>query len=120
MYILLDMIWTSWKSLWYERNSIEHGIDTAQNKEKVKSKICWKLEAIYNKRELLLSKDQDLLYDNIEEHTKQTEFKIQNWMKLYYPILKQSIKTAKLRSLRGVKSIKQYFSKPKETVINIL
>ena len=35
----------------------------------------FKLKAIYNSKQLLLLKDQDLAYNRLEEHQEQSEFR---------------------------------------------
>ena len=115
MFIVCNLLWSEWKTLWYEQNVCQHGTTTIEKSKKLRSDINFKLKAIYKSRHLLLSKDQNLLYDTIEEHQEQLVFKINNRMQLFYPILKRSIRLAKSKSLNGVKNITEYFPKKENT-----
>ena len=56
MFIVCNILWLDWKALWYKRNLGQHGIIAIEKKEKMRSDISFKLQAIYNYRQLLLSK----------------------------------------------------------------
>ena len=52
---------------------------------------------------------QELLYDQPEDHDRQQLTTTRNWLAQHVTIFKESIRRAKARTLRNVRSIRTYF-----------
>ena len=71
-FILCNTPWLDWKALWFWRNLSQYRVTLIEKKEKMSFDMNLKLKATYNIRQLSLLKDQDFLYNTIEEHQQQS------------------------------------------------
>ena len=104
----------TWTRLWKLRNEIEHGVEVSGRQERKKQQIYWELESIYRQRSEYLPRDQEILFDSIEEHKSLSLHLTANWLNMYRGIFHKSIQTAKKNATHGVKSICKYFARIQE------
>lgn len=107
---IITEIWAQWLQVWTLRNADIHGHDQrtrAIQREKV---LNARLQAIYQQRFQMEPRVQDLLYDTIEEHSRQSSNSIQNWLAVHEATITASIRHAKRRAIHGMQSIRSYFA----------
>ena len=63
---LLDHTAVRWKALWAERNDVVHGRAEGSISQQRKLRAIAELEYIYSRKHLYLLKDQERLFDSIE------------------------------------------------------
>ena len=68
--------------------------------------ILNELNTIYSKREQYLSEDQDLLLETHEKYQEKLVHIIKNWLTINRDYLKQSLKTSKKLTLKGLKHLR--------------
>jgi hypothetical protein len=110
---VVTMIHTTWQSvrtLWDLRNGRVYGVDSSTRAQLQKEKIHRELRAIYILRSSMRHCDRDILYATAEEHLAvQPVWAMQNWLRVYTPLVKYSIKEAVRSAVRNVRTISSYF-----------
>jgi hypothetical protein len=106
---LIIHIWTQWERAWTDRNQAVHGNTATTRNEAIRREVGRQLEVIYQNRHLMEPSVQEILYDQPEDHARQPITTTRNWLAQYAPVFKESIRRAKSRALRNVRSIRSYF-----------
>jgi len=107
---IINEIWAQWRIVWTIRNETVHGHDSRTRNEKLRRRNELRLQTIYNGRANMEPSVQDLLFNNIDEHTATcSATAIHNWLAVNETTFIQSVKNATKRAIQGVKSIKSYF-----------
>jgi hypothetical protein len=106
---LIVHIWTQWERAWNDRNQTVHGNTTTTRNEAIRREVRRQLEVVYQNRHLMEPSIQEILYDQPEDHDRQPLMTTRNWLAQYAPVFKESIRRAKSRALRNVRSIRSYF-----------
>jgi hypothetical protein len=75
----------------------------------IRREVRRQIETIYQHRHLMEPSAQELLYDQPEDHDRQQLTTTRNWLAQHATIFKESIRRAKARALRNVRSIRTYF-----------
>ena len=88
--------------------SSTHGTVDAQNKTQKTLCVHEELEYVYSRWSEYLNKDQDILFESVEDHKELPVYSIQNWLIMYKGYLSDSACTAKQLALKEVKNIKHY------------
>ncbi len=71
------------------------------------------LSDVYDLRPQMEPSVRQLLHRDLTEHLSKTVAYNKNWLSVYGPLVKQSIKRAKAKAIQGVKAITHYFEKIK-------
>jgi hypothetical protein len=71
------------------------------------------LTDIYDLRNQMEPSVQSLLHRDISAHFSKTTAYNKNWLAVYGPLVKASVKRAKAKAIQGVKSIRHYFAGPR-------
>jgi hypothetical protein len=102
------MIDTSWRSvctLWDLRKGQVYGTDASTCAQKQKEQAHRKLHALYILQRNMQHCDRDIFYHNADEHLDaQPMWALKNWLGVYKPMVKNSIKEA----VRHVRTIASY------------
>ena len=107
---LIQLFWTKWEKAWEDRNQQAlHGHTMLTRNEAIRREVRRQIETIYQHRHLMEPSAQDLLYDQPEDHDRQQLTTTRNWLAQHATIFKESIRRAKARALRNVRSIRTYF-----------
>ena len=106
---LIIHIWNQWESAWAERNQALHGNTATEKSEAIRQEVRCQLDIIYQNRHLLESSVQELLCDQQEEHERQNPIVTRNWLAQNARLFKESIRRARQRATRNVRSIRSYF-----------
>jgi hypothetical protein len=54
---------------------------------------------------------QELLFDTVEEHEQLPSNSIRNWLSIHENLVRHSVKATMKRAIRGVRNIRNYFTK---------
>jgi hypothetical protein len=106
---IITLLRKHWRELWLLRNQDVHGHDAATKELAEKKEVRRRLEQIYDKRFHMEPSAQALLCHDIQQHLRQPNWVLKNWLTINTPIFKDSIRRAKTRATRGVRSIRTYF-----------
>jgi hypothetical protein len=107
---LIHEMWENWYELWKLRNSDVHGRDAATKAAAERREVSRQLVEIYDMRNHMEPSAQALLCTSIREHLEQPPSVIENWISIYAPVFRTSIKRVKKNTIQGVRSIRTYFS----------
>lgn len=107
---LITTIWEQWQQLWTSRNQNLHGRDALGQRTAERRELRRQLERIYSQRSLMEPRVQNLLLDNVEAHEEAPHYVTKNWLKINQAIFQASVRRVKTLALRGVRSIRTYFS----------
>ena len=106
---LIVHIWNEWEKAWEDRNQALHGKTASEKTAAIRQETRRQLEIIYQNRHLMEPSVQELLLNQPEDHDSHQTATTQNWLAQNAPLFKESIKRAKRRALRNVRSIRSYF-----------
>ena len=106
---LIIHIWNQWESAWAERNQALHGNTATEKSKAIWQEVRRQLDIIYQNRHLLEPSVQELLCDQQEEHERQNPIVTRNWLAQNARLFKDSIRRARQRATRNVRSIRSYF-----------
>ena len=107
---LISLIWDKWYDMWQSRNQDLHGRDAIGRRSAERRELRRQLERIYAQRSLMEPRVQNLLMDNVEAHNEQPQHVAKNWLRINQAIFRASVRRIKTLALRGVRSIRTYFS----------
>ncbi len=102
--IMIDTTWRSVRTLWDLRNGCA---------QKQKEQAHRELRALYILRRDMRHCDRDVFYPTVDEHLDaQPVWALKNWLRVYKPMVKHSIKEAIRASVLNVRTIASYFIPP--------
>ena len=103
-------IFTWYPNYWHTQNSIKHGINNSTRQAKIRERTLNEIAALYNLKDEVLAKDQDIFYDPVDQHTTEAATtQLQNWISTWRPTILNSVKHAKSWAIKGVRTINHYF-----------
>jgi hypothetical protein len=91
---VLNCIWTSLWQVWLIRNDDLHGRDRQERERKRIEKLKPKIEALYEKAELLLAADKDIFAIPIQTRLTFPSGELSTWVKLVTPTVRRAISDA--------------------------
>jgi hypothetical protein len=101
--IMIDSTWRSVHTLWDLRNGHVYGKDASTRAQKQKEQAHRELRALYILRRDMRHCDRDIFYPNVDEHLDaQPVWASKNWLQVYKPMVKHSIKEETLGPLRPI------------------
>jgi hypothetical protein len=106
---IISTLWQQWFLLWEMRNKELHGADSRSQAQAERRVVERTLIDIYDIRNQMEPSVQQLLHRDIAEHFSKTMAYNKNWLAVYGPLVKMSIKRAKDKAIQGVKSLRHYF-----------
>jgi hypothetical protein len=106
---VISSIWQQWFLLWALRNKALHGADARLQMQAERRVVKRTLSDLYDYRNQMEPSVQQLLHRDLAEHFTKTVSYNKNWLAVHGPLIKQSIKRAKAKAIKGVKSIRSYF-----------
>ncbi len=115
--IMIDTTWHSVRNLWDLRNGKVYGVDSSTRAQKQKEQAHRELRALYILRGNMRHCDTDIFHATADDHLEaQPVWALKNWLRIYKPMVKHSIKEAIRSSVRHVRTIMSYFhpSEPTE------
>lgn len=106
---MLTAIWAQFDIIWKIRNGVVHGHDEVSRERVRRARAEFQLRHIYSKRMEYLPGDRKFLFNTIEAHLTRKTSTILNWVTIYEPLFKDSIRKLKLNAVRGVSELTNYF-----------
>ena len=107
---MIDTTWHSVRNLWDLRNGKVYGVDSSTRAQKQKEQAHRELRALYILRGNMRHCDTDIFHANADDHLEaQPVWALKNWLRIYKPMVKHSIKEAIRSSVRHVRTIMSYF-----------
>jgi hypothetical protein len=102
----IEILWTSFRTLWDSRNGKVHGVDTSTRAEARRDKTHRELRALYQLRVDMRHCDRDIFHTTVEDHIEaQPVWALQNWLKIQVPMAKHSVKEAARSAVKNVRTI---------------
>ena len=106
---IIGKIWDQWFLLWAMRNEDKHGADTTARARADRLEVERGLRELYELRYQMEPSVRALLCTDISEHyAKSTKYN-QNWLSVHGPTIRSSVKSAKAKALRNMRSIREWF-----------
>ena len=105
---IIRTLWTRWFLLWALRNSDLHGVDASSRAQAAKTEVDRSLREIYDMRSQMEPSMQQVLCKDLREHFTKTTSYNQNWLAVYGPLVRDSIKRAKSRAVQNVRPITEW------------
>jgi hypothetical protein len=106
----LSSIWDEWNLVWTIQSEVIHGHDQNSRQRIHHLEAETKIQAVYDKLELLLPANQDHLFDDVETHLAFSTNSLQNWLNIYHGLFTDSISKAKRLALDDICSIRSCFT----------
>ena len=105
------IIWKHVYSNWEHRNSVKHGVDSTSREVILLETAKRETAALYDIKDDVLPRDQDLYYGSMEKHYTQepTSGGLRQWINTWQPVLLHSLKESARLGTRGMQSIRRYF-----------
>lgn len=118
----ITVLWTTFFALWTERNSEVHGHDQASQQVARFGRLRLEMEHLHQSRDQVLAVDTDLFIgNNTADLTHYLSIarasNVQNWLNIWKPVILDSVKKAKTRSIQGVSKLQSYFQQTREPAI---
>jgi hypothetical protein len=108
--ILIDTLWKSFRQLWDQRNGKVHGVDNSTRAKLQKEKAHRELIALYVLRDQTQHCDRDIYYDTAQDHLDAHNVgSLKNWLRVYQPLIKHSIKEAAWLAIHNMRTLPSYF-----------
>ena len=106
-----NIIWKHVYLNWEHRNSAQHGVDAESREAILLATATRETEALYDIRDDVLPRDQELYYTSLEAHCEQetTSRGMRQWLNTWKPVLLHSLKEGQRLGTQGMLSIRHYF-----------
>ena len=92
------------------RNQGIFGHNEQSRKEASKRDVRRQLTEIYRHRSMYDAKVQSLLHRDVEDHEQHCFGVAKNWLLIYVPIFRASLRRVERQAATGMRSIRDYFS----------
>jgi hypothetical protein len=108
---IIRCVWSRWYLVWEMRNHDLHGADESSRAKANREEVERSLRVIYDARALMEPSVQTLLCKDITSHFSRTTRYTQNWLAVYGPLVRSSIRRAKERAIQNVRPITDWLRK---------
>jgi hypothetical protein len=108
---IIRCVWSRWYLVWEMRNHDLHGADESSQAKANREEVERSLRVIYDVRALMEPSVQTLLCKDITSHFSRTTRYNQNWLAVYGPLVRSSIRRAKERAIQNVRPITDWLRK---------
>ena len=106
--LVIGEIWDQWRHLWLLRNKELHGATLQQQAISAYRDVQRDLRDLYDNKVLMEPSVQELLYQDVTVHMNKPTWFNRNWLAIHGPLAKASIKRAREKAIKGVRSIRHY------------
>jgi exonuclease III len=106
---LLRTMWIRIHDLWLARNADRHGRTSKTQAQATKHQAQRTIRALYQLKDLVLSEDRDIFFDDLEAHLYQPTRELNAWITTYQGLIAYSARTAKLAARSNTKPITEHF-----------
>jgi hypothetical protein len=113
---IITTVWKEYFAMWEVRNDAVHGSDSETRQIARRRKLKVELHHLHNKRNLVLHTDRDLFLaanpEDLDTHIERTNVNhLENWLRMWKPVILESAKTAAALSIQSVRPIRTYFAR---------
>jgi hypothetical protein len=111
----ITTVWNAFFCLWKDRNEAIHGHDLSTQNQARHRRLRAEMELLHSQRDQVLAMDSNMFIGETPEAldtflSVSTATHIQNWLHVWRPAIASSITKAKDLSIRGVRSLTNYFT----------
>jgi hypothetical protein len=112
---ILTTIWREYFIMWDLRNKVVHGEDSKTRQIACRRQLAIKLRHLHTQRDQTLHTDRDIFIGDdpeaLETYIENSNVNhIANWLKLWKPVIIDSVKTAKALAIQSVRPMRDYFA----------
>jgi hypothetical protein len=112
---IITTVWKTFFTMWEARNAVVHGADSSTRHKKRRDHAAIALRHLHTKcddvlatdRSLFISESPDVLNHWVNTHTATY---IENWLKIWKPVILDSAKAAQAFAIRSVRPLQEYFA----------
>jgi exonuclease III len=106
---MLRTMWIRIHDLWLARNADRHGRTCKTKTQASQHQAQRTIRALYLLKDLVLSEDRDLFYDDLAAHLQQPLRELNAWISTHQALIAYSARTAKLAARSNTKPITEHF-----------
>ena len=106
---MLRTMWIQIHDLWLTRNADRHGRTCKTKTQASQHQAQRTIRALYLLKDLVLSEDRDLFYDDLAAHLQQPLRELNAWISTHQALIAYSARTAKLAARSNTKPITEHF-----------
>jgi hypothetical protein len=112
---IITTVWKEFFTMWTARNTAIHGNDSASRQKSRIRLATVHLRHLHKKRNDVLATDRDLFIGETDAEIDQwtqtrSATHIENWLRIWKPVIIDSAKAARAFAIQSVKPIHQYFA----------
>jgi hypothetical protein len=93
---LVHKMWIRVHDLWLARNEDRHGRNSKAKSQATHQQTIRTIRVLYLLKDLVLSEDSDIFYDDIEAHLLQPTRELKSWVTINQGLIAYSARVAKL------------------------
>ena len=102
-------MWNRIHTLWLARNDDRHGRTSKAKTQASLQQAHRTIRSLYLLKELVLSEDRDLFYDDVSAHLQQPLRELNAWVTTHQGLIAYSVRVAKLVARSNTKPITEHF-----------
>jgi hypothetical protein len=102
-------ITTLWLTLWDQRNTDRHGIDSAAKSSSSREQALRELEILYAFKDKVLQKHRPIFTTELRSISEGDTNYIRQWINTHQAVIVKSAKDAKIKSITNVRILSSYF-----------
>ena len=106
---LLRTMWIRIHNLWLAQDANCHRRTSKTQAQASKHQAQQTIRALYQLKDLVLSKDQDIFFDDLDAHLCQPTRELNAWITTYQGLIAYSARTANLAARSNTKPITEHF-----------
>ena len=106
---LLRTMWNRIHTLWLSRNDDRHGRTSKAKTQASHQQAQRTIRSLYLLKDLVLSEDRDLFYDDVTAHLQQPLRELNAWVTTHQGLIAYSVRVAKLAARSNTKPITEHF-----------
>jgi hypothetical protein len=112
---IITTVWKEFFKMWTTRNTAIHGNDSASRQTSRRRHAAVAIRHLHTKRKDVLATDRDLFIGDTDNDIEKwvetrTATHIENWLRIWKPVILDSAKAAHAFALKSVRPIHQYFA----------
>jgi hypothetical protein len=112
---IITTIWKEFFLMWETRNTAVHGKDSESRQTARINRATLELKHLHRQQQEVLATDRNLFIGDTPDAidhwiTTHTATHIENWLRVWKPVILDSAKTAKAFALKSVRPLREYFN----------
>jgi hypothetical protein len=112
---IITTVWKEFFTMWNARNTTIHGADSKSRQKSRIRRASVILHHLHTKRDTVLATDRELFIGETTEDIDQwiqtrTATHIENWLRIWKPVIIDSVKAAHTFAITSVRPLQEYFA----------